>query len=223
MNSTIKLLMDLMFIEVRKVTKPKVDSKVINDLKMFKKVGLVGTIQELDNLQYLKRSLQKKGINVLVPQGNFYKGHILGCDSHYCKDCDCFLYLGDGMFHPLALYIKHKKPVYIFYKKQFLEEKEANKLIKKRIINKELVLSSRIIGILISTKIGQNRLQQAIKLGKELKKSGKEIYFFVGDNVDDTIELNFPKIEAWINTMCPRIVDDYIFKKPIVNIGDLVE
>ena len=64
-------------------------------------------------------------------------------------------------------------------------------------------------------------LEAALKL-KELYPE-KNFYFFVGDNFIEYEVENFPFIESWVNTACPRIGQDDIvrFKFPLVNIKDV--
>jgi len=69
------------------------------------------------------------------------------------------------------------------------------------------------IGILVSTKPGQNNLKEAIELKKKLKKN---CYIFVSDMINEAELENFPFIQAWVNTACPRIEG-----KNIVNAEDI--
>jgi len=80
---------------------------------------------------------------------------------------------------------------------------------------------SEIIGVFVTTKWGQEYKNTALKL-KE-KHPGKKFYFFIGDNFADIEIENFPWVECWVNTACPRIGQDDILrhKKPVVNIKDI--
>ena len=69
------------------------------------------------------------------------------------------------------------------------------------------------IGILVSTKPGQYNLNQALKLKKQLKK---ESYIFIFNKFEDFELENFPHIDFWINTACPRIE-----AKNVINARDL--
>jgi 2-(3-amino-3-carboxypropyl)histidine synthase len=79
------------------------------------------------------------------------------------------------------------------------------------------------IGVLVSTKPGQNFLKASLKLKQLYPK--KNFYFIVNNNVDFSQLENFPFIECWINTACPRIgIDDvYKFQKPVVNLDDVAQ
>jgi len=58
------------------------------------------------------------------------------------------------------------------------------------------------VGILISTKPGQQRLQKAFELKKKFKKQS---YLFISNNINTQEFENFPEIQSWINTACPRM------------------
>ena len=74
-------------------------------------------------------------------------------------------------------------------------------------------LNAEKIGILISIKPGQYNLQKALKFKKTIKKQS---YLFLFNNLNPTELENFPQIQSWVNTACPRI--EY---KNIINIDDL--
>jgi len=76
-------------------------------------------------------------------------------------------------------------------------------------------LNSEKIGILISTKPGQENLKKALSLKNKLKN--KKSYFFLADEIDTRQFENFSDINAWINTACPRLD----FEGFVFNIGDL--
>ena len=78
-------------------------------------------------------------------------------------------------------------------------------------------LSSKEIGIIVSTKPGQNKLKKALELKKKIKD--KNCHIFLADTVNPAEFENFPFIECWINTACQRFADD---KKGVLNY-ELVE
>ena len=77
-------------------------------------------------------------------------------------------------------------------------------------------LSSKNIGILVSIKPGQYNLKKAFALKKKLRD--KKCYIFLSDNIGAEQLENFPFIECWVNTACPRIADNL----NVVNISELV-
>lgn len=82
-------------------------------------------------------------------------------------------------------------------------------------------MSSKEIGVLISTKPGQYKIKKAYEL--EDKFPEKKIYFLLFNTLNYSGLENFPFIECFVNTACPRISYDEADKirKPIINIDDL--
>ncbi|MFH0936259.1 MAG: diphthamide synthesis protein [Candidatus Woesearchaeota archaeon] len=191
--------------------KAKLDLNEIKNIKLQGKIGLVTTIQYSD---YLKE-IQK------IIKNSIIAGSILGCNiqtaKNIVKKIDSFLFIGTGKFHPIKLASDLNKPVYTF-------NPETNKL---DLINKEEIngfkskikgsymkyLNAEKIGILISLKPGQYNLKKALDFKKKTKKQS---YLFLFNTLN-LVELeNFPQIQAWVNTACPRI--QY---KNIINVQDL--
>ncbi|MBW2977209.1 2-(3-amino-3-carboxypropyl)histidine synthase subunit [Candidatus Woesearchaeota archaeon] len=172
-----------------------------------KKVGLVTTIQHKHQLKQIKEIVEKAKKKAVIG------GQILGCDVSAAKKIknkvDAFLYIGSGEFHPLGVALETNKKVIVAnplsnevseLKKQDVEnykKKQKGALIK--------FLSSKTVGILVSLKPGQQKLEQALGLRKNLKN--KKAYIFIADTLDLNQLENFPFIECWINTACPRLVD----------------
>jgi diphthamide biosynthesis enzyme Dph1/Dph2-like protein len=76
-------------------------------------------------------------------------------------------------------------------------------------------LNAEKVGILISTKPGQQRLKKALELKKKLKD--KKSYLFMANNLDTNEFENFG-LKSWINTACPRIDLD---NTSVINIGKI--
>lgn len=100
-----------------------------------------------------------------------------------------------------------------------ISEKEIENLKTKNKARYVNYLNSKKIGILISTKLGQNRFQEALKLKKQLEKKGKEVYLFESNNINLQELENF-NIDCWINTACPRLEFDFNSNK-IINMNEL--
>lgn len=196
--------------------------KVKNVDKLPKNIGLATTVQFLDQLYDVKKQL--KGKKAFLGKGKQkYKAQILGCDVSSAEkiknSVDAFLYIGTGQFHPIALGLLGKD-VYVL--NPF--DGKISKLDKKKIENYKKrkkgamikFLSGKNIGVLISTKLGQKYpLKQLEFLEKRYKD--KKFYFFITDNIDFNQLKNFPFIDSWINTACPRLEEDF----SLVNILEL--
>jgi 2-(3-amino-3-carboxypropyl)histidine synthase len=174
-----------------------------------KTVGLITTIQFFSQLNNIAHQLKKQKINVIIG------GQILGCNTKAVEKIQdrvqAFLYIGSGKFHPLqvSLSLKKPKPIYIYnpLTKQFskLDEKEINKFKARKKTAKIKFLSAKTLGILVSTKPGQNKIKKALKLKQKLEKKGKKCYILLFNNFDINQLENFPKIQCWINTACPGL------------------
>lgn len=188
--------------------------------RLPKKIGLLTTVQHLSQLKEAKDFLEKNGKEAVLG------GQILGCNQKNAEKIaakvDCFLFIGSGCFHASGVLLKLNKKIIIAnpYSGEVSEisEAEIERLKKKK---KGALLkfhSAKNIGILISTKPGQYNFEEAQILKK--KYNEKKFYLFVADTFDFNELENFPFVECWINTACPRIAEDQS-KKPIVNLEDL--
>ena len=196
--------------------------------KLPKKLGIFTTIQFLRQLPKMKQQLEAMGKDVTVI------GQTLGCraDAAENADVDAFLYIGSGRFHPLLVAYKSDKPVYCYHpleNKVFrIEQADINEYHKQRKANLLTFLHAKRVGILITTKIGQNdnkintyseelKMKGALEL---LTRADKEYYLFAFDTLEIGRLEDFNFIDCWVNTACSRIVDA---KGKIVNLDDVRE
>ena len=203
----------------------KIDLKKIEKIADGNSITLCSPIQYIKVLKRVERELKKNKVNVIlnksITTGEY--GQVLGCDISACKDGDIVFYIGDGRFHPLWIKYKTGKKVYIVNNSGIkeLDNAEIEKMKKYVKYAKLKFYESKRIGIIVSLKPGQNRL----KLAKELKNKikDKDVFIFLTDNINPN-ELNDFNVDMWINTACPRIMDERDkFLKPIVNIGEIDE
>ncbi len=208
------MLMRTLFIEASYSKKIKLPRSI--EKKLPKKIGLVSSIQFLKNLPLIKNQLKNK--KVLIA------GKVLGCNVKRAEKIknivDAFLYIGDGKFHPLGVAIKTKKPVFVYnpLQKSFykIEKEELEQYLKRKKGALIRFLKAGIVGVIISTKPGQYYPIEKLGFLKR-KYPKKRFYLFLADTIDYNQLENFPFIEAWINTACPRIDEDI----KIINISDL--
>jgi diphthamide biosynthesis enzyme Dph1/Dph2-like protein len=180
--------------------------------KLPKKLFIAYSIQYEDIAKKIKKILSKN---------HDIKGfqQVLGCSK--LKLNVPILLIGSGKFHAinLALESQGKVPVYI------LENNFLNKISKEDIEQFEKKKKSAYlkylhadkVGILISTKPGQNKLKQAIDF-KNKKINNKKSYLFMGNIILKNEFENFPDITSWVNTACPRLDMDF----GVVNMRDLI-
>lgn len=218
--------MKTFFIEAKYKGKVEVPDKLVAMLP--NKVVLFTTVQFLDSIENAKKKIEKKKKKVLLLKTEHTKhaGQLLGCNiKEFKENFDTFLYIGDGLFHPKALMLKNNKPVFVFNpfsKKYFkLEEKDVDDMKNKQKVAMLSFMSNKEIGVLISTKPGQYKIKKAYELEK--KFPNKNFYFLLFNTLNYSELENFPFIECFVNTACPRISYDEAEKirKPIINIDDL--
>ncbi len=186
-------------------------TKVLKKVKVKGKVGLVTTIQHLHKL---------KDAQKIIP-GSVIGGQVLGCDvsaAEKIKDkVDVFLYIGTGAFHPLGVALKTGKEVIVANPLTDNVSKISKKDVedyKKKVKGKYLkFLAAEKIGILVSTKPGQYQLKKALELQRKLKKPS---YIFLANTFSENELENYPDIDIFINTACPRI--DW---KRVINLEDI--
>jgi len=208
--------------------------------KNYQTVAIYASIQFSSHLDKVKKQLHQLGIKAISSQPfrTGMAGQLLGCDCNFdslnlpgneIDKIDAFLYLGDGRFHPLALVYGQKdqpevKEVVcdnpVNKKMTVLGKSDIASLLRRYRASLMKFLSAQKIGVIISLKPGQEQYKMALKLEK--KYSSKKFYYFVDDSVSyDQLE-NFPFINIWVNTACPRIGfdDPEKFRQGVINLND---
>lgn len=229
--------MEMIFIDAKYQGKVELTREAIAALKKFETVAIFSSVQFTKKIEGIISQLKKEGIRSISsqPERASERYQLLGCDVYYKNlrlndEPDAFLYIGDGMFHPQAIAIAEKdseifKPIICFDpisgKTTSLTKDSIKKIIQKSKYSYAKFLTSDIIGVLISTKYGQEQQKLAKTLTK--KYPDKKFYFFLDDNISLGQLDNFPFIQAWVNTACPRIALEDIteLRAAVVNVGDL--
>ena len=180
------------------------------------KIGLLTTVQHMTLLSDVKAMLEKAGKEAVIG------GQVLGCwfanAEKIEEKVDAFLYVGSGRFHPLGL--KSKKIYALNIERMRVEEVDTSVLEKRRYANVYNAKNARTFAVLVTTKKGQNQLLgQAEELKNNIEKNGRIAVVVVMHEINDTALLGI-KADAFVNTACPRIVEDS-FSRPIINAEDL--
>ena len=191
--------------------------KEFHKLKPYKKIGLITSVQFVKAMDKVKDYLEKNGKEIFVHKTLKYLGQVLGCcvySAEVIEDkIDCFLYVGAGKFHPLGVAIKVDKPVFSLdlEKNEIISlEKEKMKYLKKKAWHENQLKEAKSVGILVSWKKGQNRIDEARKLKKELEEKDKEVTILSFDRVTKE-KMEGLKFDVLVNMICPRFDDEYIF------------
>jgi 2-(3-amino-3-carboxypropyl)histidine synthase len=195
--------------------------KAAGKMARYERIGLITTSQHLHLLESAANILLKERKKPVIG------GQILGCNvsnAERIKDeVDAFLYIGSGMFHPSAYLRAIDLPLFVAnpYTDEVVEYSDAEKgrwekKQKARILR---CIEASVFGILVSTKTGQFNYPSGEKIKKKLEKHGKKAYIFSGAELSPDRLLGY-KVDAWVNTACPRIVDDH-YEKPVINPEEL--
>ena len=181
--------------------------------KLPKKLLLLYSIQYQDLATSIKSQLKAHNIKIQKTQ------QVLGC-SRITTNLPILL-VSTGKFHALNLYLQTPE-LYMLegktIKKIPKEEIEKLKIQRKTALIK--FLSANNIGILVSTKPGQQNLPLALKLKKIIQKkykNQKQVFIFISNNIDINQFENF-NIDSWINTACSGLIVD---KPTIINYNEL--
>jgi len=186
-------------------------------------------IKQLPKDVYIVYTIQFKGQalamrDALKKHGNTIQGfaQVLGCSK--LKTPYTILLIGQGHFHALNLALQNPQhPVLLYSNGSSLavgaREIEKYQINKKNALN--LFFASDKIGIIVSTKPGQENMKQAKALAKKIEKkySEKRVFIFVSNNINTTEFQNFD-VPVFINTACIGLAYD---SPKILNSDDILE
>ncbi len=202
--------MKTIFIETkRKFENSKIKYNLLDKLP-GKTIALAATIQYIDLIPEVKSHLESLNKKVVIKQGAYHKGHVLGCNSSALdKSADTILIITDGTFHAINNAIQLQKEIYVFttHTLEKIEQEEIDTHNKKTITKQKKFLTAKTIGLLVSSKHGQN--QKTIHTIKtKIEKQNKTVYIFEANNINTAEFENFPQIQMWVNTACYGLARD---------------
>jgi len=206
----------------------KVLRKIPSIIKPYSNIGLASSIQHVHKLKDVKNFLEKKGFKVYIGKAGglaVYDGQVLGCDYTTVKNIlrfvDAYLYIGGGVFHPLGIFLETRKPVFSAdpYTGNILNVSDiGSKILAYRKAALAKLIEAKNVGILVGLKPGQKNMKIAEDVFKVLRRNGKNVFLFCLNEITPENLENFPEIDVYVNTACPRVgLDDYDrFSKPII-------
>ncbi|MGM0770314.1 MAG: diphthamide biosynthesis enzyme Dph2 [Halobacteriota archaeon] len=186
-------------------------------------IGLMTTVQHIGKLPEACETLEAEGKKYLIGSGDSkiaYDGQVLGCNFSVAdgSDCDEFLYIGSGQFHPLGVSLATGKRVLIADPfSNEVREVDPRKILKQRSAVIANSLDAETFGILVSTKPGQYRMKLARQLKELAEKHGKTAYILTMDLITPDQMLQF-RMDAFVSTACPRLAIDEVgrFSAPML-------
>jgi 2-(3-amino-3-carboxypropyl)histidine synthase len=202
-------------------------------LSKWSKIGLATTVQHVQALDRAREILiRARKIVVIGDAGRInYSGQVSGCDYSNVKsianDVDAFLFIGGGRFHALGVALTTSKPTIIadpYEKRAYSIDDEAHKILKQRWACVEEAEHAKTFGVLIGLKSGQKRLDEALKIKEIIERNGKTAYLFAIREILPEALMEFPTVDAYVNTACPRISLDAAskFSKPVLTVNEFM-
>ena len=216
------------YIEARaKINVKEAVKKAIPLLKHWNSIGLVTTVQHIHTLNEAKESLLKAGKTVAIGDAGQakYAGQVTGCDysnaKSVSKEVDAFLFIGGGRFHAIGVALATAKPTIIadpYEKRAYPIHDEVQRILKQRWASISEAKKAEKFGILIGLKSGQKKVKEAMEAKEKLEKSGKKATLLALREITPEALMQFPPIDAFVNTACPRVsLDDASkFPKPVL-------
>jgi len=205
--------------------------KALPLLESWCKIGLTTTVQHVQTIDNVKDVLLRAGKAVIVGDAGQlnYPGQVIGCNysnaTSIAKDVEAFLFIGGGRFHALGVALSTSKPTIAadpYEETAFSIEKDLEKMVKQRWASIEEAKQAKTMAVLVGLKPGQKQLEKAVDLKQKLEEKGKSVCLFAVREVTPEIMMEFPAIDAFVNTACPRIsLDDASrFRKPILTVNE---
>jgi len=205
--------------------------KALPLLKDWKKIGLVTTVQHVHALNEARKELLKAGKTVAIGDAGHvkYAGQVTGCDLSNAKaiaeEVDAFLFVGGGRFHPIGVALATAKPTVLadpYEKTAATIENEVNAILKQRWAQICLARKAEKFGVLVGLKSGQRKLEIAIKVKQKLEADRRHAVLLALREITPEALLQFPDIEAFVNTACPRVsLDDaQRFTRPVITFNE---
>lgn len=205
--------------------------KALPLLEKWHKIGLVTTVQHVQAVDHVREILVRAGKVVVIGDAGrmSYPGQVIGCDysnaKSVAKDVQAFLFVGGGQFHALGVALSTSKPTVVadpYDGRAFQVDKEAGRITKQRWASIKAAQKAKSFAVLVGLKPGQKRIEEAVDVKQRLEEKGKTAVLFAVREVTPEVLMEFPTIEAYVNTACPRIsVDDASkFRKPVLTVNE---
>ncbi len=205
--------------------------KAIPLLEPWSNIGLVTTVQHVHKLDEAKILLLKAGKTVAIGDAGLVKhpGQVIGCNfsnaQSVSEEVEAFLFIGGGRFHAIGVALATAKPTIIadpYEKRAYPIHDEVPRILKQRWASISEAKEAENFGVLIGLKSGQKRVREAVKIKEKLQKSGRKATLFALREITSNALMQFPNIDAFVNTACPRLSldDTSSFLKPILSLNE---
>jgi 2-(3-amino-3-carboxypropyl)histidine synthase len=220
------------YVEARAtVTVEEAVEKALPLLEKWSRIGLATTVQHVQVLDGVREILLRAGKTVLIGDAGRmnYPGQIIGCNYSNVKsiagDVEAFLFVGGGRFHALGIALATSKPTIVadpYEKRAYSVSEEAQKILKQRWASIEEARKAKTLAVFVGVKPGQKKFDEALSIKEKLEKSGKVVYLFAVRELTPEVLMEFPTVDAYVNTACPRVSLDEAskFHRPVLTVNE---
>lgn len=196
------------------------------------RVGILATIQYIDLIPDIGRILESIGRTTVVGTGDrriMYPGQVLGCNCTAAEsvsdEVDCFIYIGEGDFHPLAAAFGAGKPVYVLNPMtcELRDMSDArDRMIRRRFGIIQTASHAERFLVIICSKIGQCRRNTAKEAEDMIRATGRVCVTAVMEEITPDSLASYC-VDAYVCTACPRIAtdDSARYSKPMLTVPEL--
>jgi 2-(3-amino-3-carboxypropyl)histidine synthase len=202
-------------------------------LKDWSKIGLATTVQHIQLLDEVRESLVRAGKTVVVGDAGKinYAGQVTGCNYTNVKsvadEVEAFLFIGGGRFHALGIALSTSKPTVVadpYEGRAYSITMDAQAVVKQRWAGVQQATGAKTFGIIVGLKPGQLHLETALHVKEAVEKNGKTALLLAINEVTPETLLEFPSIDAFVNTACPRISLEAPakFSKPVLTVNEFM-
>jgi len=204
--------MKTLFIKAEKKIDTDLNIEIEGIENLPEEIFIAYSIQYKKLAEKIKEKLEKSGKKVIG-----FK-QVLGCSD--LKSKSPILLISSGKFHAVNLVLQDNS-VFLLERDKIrkIEDKEIIRIKNQRKAALSKFLTADNIGIIVSCKPGQEKLQEALKIKKTLVEKGKKAYVFVANNISVS-ELENYNIDSWLNTACPGLALDSLDSR-ILNTKEL--
>ena len=206
-------------------------TQALSHIEAWNRIGLVTTVQHVQQLGEAKKLLEAAGKTVFVGDTGKvkYAGQVLGCDFSNARsvseDVEAYIFVGGGRFHAIGVALATEKPTIIadpYEQVAYPIQDLVRRIIMQRWASITEAKQAKKFGVLISLKSGQMRLKEGMNIKEKLEKNGLIATLLALKEVTPSALMQFPGIDAFVNTACPRIsLDDAPnFGKPLLSLNE---
>lgn len=222
---------NVLYIESR--SDADVDDSILDSLSSLpERVGLLATVQYLGLIPKVKSILESSGRTVSVGEGDrriMHPGQVLGCNCTAAEsvsdEVDGFLFIGEGDFHPLAAAFGMQKQVLVLNPVTGEVRDMADtrdRILRRRFAAIQGAKEAESFLVIVCSKIGQNRAEEADAIVRMLKDNGRRAQKVVIEEISPMALMSY-QVDAFVNTACPRIAmdDSARYPKPMLTPPEL--